>query len=575
VIIRTQIYSRGDWLAGLTCVAAGILIAALPHFIAWMKTGRPDHVVNADDRFYLAIGSQAYFNHPCFLSDPVLAVGGPCIFRPLPVLPGIWAAKLLDLGPMGVGMMWRVLSGATVGLAWYLLLRLKVPRPVVAISLSLILLSDPGLIQGTPLIRLVKRAVMIASLHGDSPIGSGDWIHLEWRSITPATTMVYLIALIWAVLRARESPTRNRIFIAGLIFGLQFHVYFYYWTAAGLALLLAMALDDGHRRTYFHVGWIGGLIGLPTIVSDFLLKQGRPDDWLLRIDKFVPIGRFDALVLPKEMLLLAVLGLVFVLVRRRDLIFVWALGLAGFLLENHQVVTRLQLDNFHWEYVWGPAFFLLVLLAAADAIEARKGWSPGTCATIGAVATLAFSVGLWIRAMEATRCLDRVGNDQVIAAYRAEFGASSTSSFVPNAVAAGDTDFADFAAIFANLRPLTGWTVVNSPSVRDAEVDERAALNDILLDVDRPSFETSQRSYFDAQHMGPMKRSRVLRDRFAARLAFYDRCRADLPGALNRFGVRYVALRTGTKPPYLHNGWTLVFGGPTWDVWERMTNANP
>jgi hypothetical protein len=265
----------------------------------------------------------------------------------LPVLPGIWAAKLLDLGPMGVGMMWRILSGATVGLAWYLLLRLKVPRPVVAMSLSLILLSDPGLIQGTPLIRLVKRAVMIASLPGGSSIGPGDWIHLEWRSITPATTMVYLIAMIWAVLRARESPTRNRIFIAGLIFGLQFHVYFYYWTAAGLALLLALALDDGHRRTYFHVAWIGGLIGLPTIVSDVLLKQRRPDDWLLRIDKFVPIGRFGALVLPKEILLLALLGLVFVLARRRDLIFVWALGLAGLLLENHQVVTRLQLDNFH------------------------------------------------------------------------------------------------------------------------------------------------------------------------------------------------------------------------------------
>jgi hypothetical protein len=245
------------------------------------------------------------------------------------------------------------------------------------------------------------------------------------------------------------------------------------------------------------------------------------------------------------------------------------------LLENHQVVTRLQLDNFHWEYVWGPAFFLLVLLTAADAIVARKGWSTGTCATIGAVATLAFSVGVWIRAMEATRCPDRVENDQVIAAYRAEFGPGSTSRFIPNAVAAGEYDFIDYAVILSNLRPLTGWAVVNSPSVRDAEVDERAALNDILLDIDRLSFEASQRCYFDAQHMGPMKRSRLLRERFAARLAYYDRCRADLPGALNRFGVRYVALRSGTKPRYLHNGWTLVFGGPTWDVWERITNANP
>jgi hypothetical protein len=214
-------------------------------------------------------------------------------------------------------------------------------------------------------------------------------------------------------------------------------------------------------------------------------------------------------------------------------------------------------------------------LAAADAIEARKGRSVGTCATIGAVATLAFSVGVWIRAMEATRCPDRVENDQLIAAYRAEFGPSGASRFIRNAVAAGDTDFVDFAAIFSDRRPLTGWAVVHSPSVRDAEVDERAALNDILLDLDRSSFEASQQCYFDAQHMGPMKRSRLLRERFAARLAYYDRCRADLPGALNRFGVRYVALRSGTRPRYLHNAWTLVFGGPTWDVWERITNANP
>ena len=203
-----------DLSASLTCVVAGIMIAALPHMIAWTKTGRPDHVVNADDRYYLAIGSRTYCNHICFLTDPVQAAAAPNIYRALPVLPGIWAAKLLGLGPLGVGLMWRVLAGATVGLGWYLLFRLKVPRPVVAASLALVLLCDPGLMNGTPLVRLVKRAFLFASLPANSPIGPGDWVHLEWRSINPATTMVYLIALIWAVLRARlrhacASPWRG------------------------------------------------------------------------------------------------------------------------------------------------------------------------------------------------------------------------------------------------------------------------------------------------------------------------------------------------------------------------------
>ena len=101
-----------DGIAALTCVAAGVLIAALPHLIAWTKTGRLDHVSNDDERYYLAIGSQAYFNHPYFITDPVLAAESPTVYRPLPTLPGIWAAKVLGLGPLGVGLMWRASRGS-------------------------------------------------------------------------------------------------------------------------------------------------------------------------------------------------------------------------------------------------------------------------------------------------------------------------------------------------------------------------------------------------------------------------------------------------------------------------------
>ena len=99
------------------------------------------------------------------------------------------------------------------------------------------------------------------SLPENSPLAGGNWIHLEWRIINPATTMVYLIAFIWAVLRAREAPTRARIATAGLTFGVLFYVYFYYWTAAGFAILIALVLETCHRRVYFQTGWIGGLSG--------------------------------------------------------------------------------------------------------------------------------------------------------------------------------------------------------------------------------------------------------------------------------------------------------------------------
>ena len=125
-----------DWLVGLTCVSAGVLIAALPHLVAWTTTGRADYVSSFDDKYYLAIGSQAYFNHPWFLADPAQVTGGDNIYHPLPLLPGIWAAKLLGLGPLGVGLMWRVLAGASVGPGWYLVFRQKVSHPGVAASLA-------------------------------------------------------------------------------------------------------------------------------------------------------------------------------------------------------------------------------------------------------------------------------------------------------------------------------------------------------------------------------------------------------------------------------------------------------
>ena len=134
--------------------------------------------------------------------------------------------------------------------------------------------------------------------------------------------------------------------------------------------------------------------------------------------------------------------------------------------------------------------------------------------------------------MEATRCPDRVANDQVIAAYRSEVHPGSTSIFTRNAVAAGDSDFVDFASILDGLRPLAGWTVDNSPSVTDAELDDRVAINDRLLGVDRSSFEARQHSYFENVHLSRAERDRLLPLRVAARLAAYDRVIADLPAAL-------------------------------------------
>jgi hypothetical protein len=559
-----------DWFAALVSVTAGVSIAALPHILAWAKTGSPDFISTVDEKYYLAVASQAYSNHVGKLSDPVFAGAAVNVYRLLPFLPGVWAAKVLELGPLGINLMWRILAGTLTGLAWYVLVRQRVARPWVAASLAAILLSDPGLCQGVPFVRHASRLLQFAAAAPDTLFSGGHWMHLEWRVVSPATTMAYLIVLLWAVQRARAVPTRGRIAFAGLTYGLLFYVFFYYWTAVGLALLLALLLDTGRRGIYFHTGWIGGLLGLPAVYSDFLLKQRIAPDWFLRCDRFLPIGRFTELELPKEILLVMVLGLVWSLFRRRDLLFVWSLGTAGLLLANQQLVTGLQIENYHWAYVWGPAFSCWLLLAIAEAFGDYCKWSRTARVTLVVAGFTAFGIGMGIRAVEATRSVDPVHNASMLAAYHAEFSCARPPEFLATGVAAGDSDFLDLAAILDNLRPLSNWFTYLSPSLSDAELDERVALNDLLQGIERAGFESRQRAFFESFPMGLCKRDPArVPIRVAARVAAYDRLRADLPAALERFAIRYVALRTGNRPDYLTRDWTPLILGPTWDVWER------
>jgi hypothetical protein len=395
-------------------------------------------------------------------------------------------------------------------------------------------------------------------------------MHVEWRVVNPAMTMAYLIILIWAVLQAREAPTCWRIAWAGASFGLLFYVYFHYWTAVGLALVLALGLDAGHRATYFHTGWIGGLLGLPALLSSFLMKERMAPDWFFRQELFLPIDRFSDLVLPKEVLTLAILGLALVLLRRGDLLFVWALGLAGLMLANNQIVTGLQIGNYHWMYVWGPVFCFLFMVVTAEALGNHWNWSPGLCAVFAAVGLTAYGTGMWIRTLEATRCDEPIHNAAVIVAYRAELPCERATAFIANSVVAGADDFVAFASILDNLRPLCDCMAFMSYSMSDAELDKREALNDLLLGFDRPAFESRQRAYFERFGIGPWKRNRSLIPvRVAGRLAAYDVVHADLPAALDYFAVRYVALPAGKRPNYLARDWACRIAGPTWDVWER------
>jgi hypothetical protein len=537
-----------ELLPAAACAAVGLAMALLPDALWWARTGQATWIADGDELFYLAVGKGAYFEHLGHLGDPVVD-GGASLYRQLPLLPGVWIARALALGPLGIDLAWRVLAGLGVSLSWYVLLRHHVERRWVAALLTVVFLVDCGLLGSSLLVR--QGSTLAEALRrGTGSAMAARLIHRQWRIATPALTMPYLLLHLWLMARARARPSPARLLLAGAGFGLLFHVYPYYWTAAVVALGLAWALDAGHRRVYVATALVGIPIGLPRVAFDVMLKQSTAPDWLARFNKFVTVGRFEGLDVPKVAALLAVLGLAWVWARRRDLIYLWALGAAGLALYHHQIITRLQVENYHYMYVWGPCLSLLLGLWVADAMPARGPAARAGLAALAVVALADAGAGLWLRSIEAFHASQAPAITDACRRYQEQRAARprlEAGSFV-----AGDLTFVDLACIVDDQRPLDNYWALLSPYITDPELDHRAALNELLLGQAPPTDDAAPGS------------------RQARRRAAYDAAASDLDAAVARAGVRYVALPADRPPPgYLARGWRLLQDGPSWRIWEH------
>jgi glycosyltransferase involved in cell wall biosynthesis len=561
---------RRDGLAVALCVLLGVTLSILPHLLWWPQLGAPIWIADNDDLLYLSYAAQAYDNHPARLTDPILPAGGRAMYPWLQFVPGVLIARAFDLGPMTVSLIWRLWAGVSIALAWYLVIRHHVPGAFWTAVVVAALLADCGLLTGHLLIRQWLVFCQVSSGHGAELLAGKPEIHPEWRIISPGLSLAFLLIYIWSLGQARRQPSGPCITIAGLAFGLMFYVYFYYWTAALLGLAIAAVLDGGYRKVYFDTGWIGGLVGIPAVLSGYVLKQATLPDWSLRNDYFLPIPRFSELLMPKLAILLLAVGLVWVWRRRKDLLFLWALAAAGLLLANHQVVTGLQINNFHWSYLWGPAVsLLLVLLVVGELSRLPCPRSAAWAAVLLAAGHV--GAGVWLRAVEAIQTREGVQFTNNYRNYSSQRLQTASVRLLPNAVVAGDKGFVDLAAILENQRPLYHYVADLSPAVSDGEWNLRIALNSFLLGLDRAAFALEQEEAVAGWVLGPWPRDPAKQaELYEARLASYDRIAAEPLAAVNRFGVRYVALPAARCPSnYLRSGWNCVEAGPYWCIWER------
>jgi hypothetical protein len=534
----------------------GALIAALPHLVAFVRTGDATWIADNDDlELYLPVGAEALRHGPFRLTDPV--GGGPSLYPWLQLGPAVVVARALGLSPAALGLLWRLQAGVTIGLAWTFVLRRFTRTPWGALGAASLLLTDCGLLFGRPIVRQIGVAARVALGRTDDLLATLPQIHTEWRILSPGLSLAWLLLFLGLLDRAREAPTRKTIALAGISFGLLFYVFFYSWTAAALALALALAIDAEKRRVHAHTAWIGGLVGLPALVSG----MRSPTEWLLRSDLFLPIPRTSELLFPKVALGMAALAGFWVLRRRRELLPAWTLAAAGLALVNHQLVTGLQIQNFHWSYVWGP--LLSLTLVEIVLVEVCPRATPrGRVALVAALAALVL-VGLWLRVVEATR----TKQPQEIAA---EYARQPAVQLEPRAVIAGERAFVDFAVALADARPLDGYLVQLSSSVDDAEWDARAALGGVLRGLDAAAFEAEERKLLGETIWGPCARDPEARARkIETRVRLFRELAADIESACARFSVRYVALRADRPAPAFAAGWTRLDAGPAFQLWER------
>ena len=549
------------------CVLVGTLLAILPNLIWWNEAGGPFCLYDGDETsVYDPYAATAYRHGPSGFTDPYSLANARNHYPPLLFVPFASAARVLGLGPLGVGLLWRVFTGFGLSATLYLVVRQYLGRPWLASSLVMFLVSDTWNSPG----RLIYRHFFLfyESFFGPAAgVPKNLWFgggHVElqghFRLINPGISLPFVWLFLFLFTRARDRPTAGRLVASGLGFGLLFYVYFYYWTAAGVALLLGCLVDVGRRRAYFATGCIGLAAGLPSLVDSSTLKAASHPDWSTRNSLFSPISRTAALSFPKGVLALFLPTLPWVWFRFRELLPLALLIVATILLRNHNLLTKLDTASYHWEWMLqgqAVALYLTVFVAALVTRYVKIGRRGA--AVLAVLLAVFVGMGFRIRAFQATEAArpamsayhDYLAMRNAPGAYRLE----------PGSVLAGAYRFVEMAAILDDQRPLSGVYLALSRDLSDRDMDARIALDAVLSGLKRSEIGEKFSTFFPTT---PGQR--------ADREARYDQTLADPGPEVERFRVRYAALPVEKDPPaYLTASpdWKVVQNGPHYVLWER------
>jgi hypothetical protein len=555
-------------LAPLTlCVGAGFVLAFTPVLVWRVKTGDWLCLNEFFSLFYLRFAARIYYDRLLYMSD-IAVPGGVTLYPWLQFVPPTYVARALATGPLAVNLIWISLTAVGLGAGLYLVFQSILKRPWVAAGCTVFCLSEYGLAAARPLTSQLQMLASALWLQPKALVYIPWGLLLQWRVPNPGLDLPFMCFQIVALARAREKPTRLNLWLSGLALGVLFYVFFYCWTLALAGLSIAFMLDRAKRKIYGITLCVGSIIGLPSLIYSIHLDHLASAEAMRRFGLLAPAPRLYDMTKPTlSVLFVAVSALWIWKSKRRDLVYLWSLVVAGILLSRSRAVTGIFFHEYHYDWLWLPMRLVLLLIIVVSIFTARLRWRPVAAWVSWAALILYFAGGVYLAAICVTRTWSGVHQLRIYTRYKSQRLAASVKPLVPGGTVAGDDDFCELAAVAEDQWVLSGEAVARSMAVDNDQWELRTALNAYLEGTDRPEFEKAAQLaagwFWESSELQSEAKTALMRK--------YDEVVHDPGRFIAEFGVRYVALAADrAEVPNLRAGWTILQRGPYWQIWERV-----
>ncbi|MDM9383279.1 hypothetical protein QUB80_21545 [Chlorogloeopsis sp. ULAP01] len=583
-----NVWKKQDIFAIVFCCIVGVILSILPHLAVFFKFGTFEYLADGDDVLYLAITKAPYYGE-WLLRDPFTRPSDsiPTLYSWLQFVPIAKLASWLGVPLILVPIVWRILGGVFFGLSLYILFRLlfqNTKRSTFwAFICTIICLCDGGFIGRSFLENFINLKSVIHN--GVLPNAIGNAVLPQYRIVTPLLNLPFLLLLSCLFLPVVRRNWQTAL-VGGILLGSCIHLYFFYWTAAFIALTLYgfIYLFLGwrgiiSRERCFHELWfvglilLGGLIiGFPQITSNSVIFS-KPEfkPILERMSRGAKLFlddpfRRNYIVNLWTWMHLIVGAIAIFYFRHFNLVIISLMTFSSYLLLNSAIVTGLEFENYHWNYVNRPFGEILLLGSLVLIFQDKMIFDK----VIKVLVIAILITGVWGRTYEALHATEPVQYTKTLEELKPL--RSSLSQIDKNSIIAGSFE-ANVASLFTKGGQLFQFNQTSHSSViSDTTVLERHALNAWLLgytlneykNLDIEQNFTVGHAYLKPIKWQPESIRKVRIDIFESILS--GKRQEEI---LIKYSPNYLLLSSEYKP--VRGGiWTIFSSSKKWILWTKI-----